>query len=327
VASCGSCHLLHSSRDGEILEPRYDHLLIAETASDVCLTCHADGHGEVFGTNPLAPPPQKGAGNFVFLLEDNLNDAPDGAINPIGGHAAGHSIVAPSMGLSPDPQWSSSPGGNYPSSQLSCTSCHDPHGNDNFRMLHGTGAILDGYFVFTLPAPLAEGISLAPGTVETPNLHSAYGSGVSAWCANCHEAYWTDMHNHHGGSPFRHPTDRPMSNESHHYNHYNGTADPAGGTQATAYLPEVPFEDPAATTTSTLGPHPSSHLNCLSCHRAHGSSGPRAGRWDFYVNTLGEDGLVSGSWPLPNPYIDPGQAPLCEKCHALRGVASFGNDE
>ena len=41
--------------------------------------------GEVLGTNPLAPPPERGAGNFVFLFETNINDAPDGATNVIPG--------------------------------------------------------------------------------------------------------------------------------------------------------------------------------------------------------------------------------------------------
>ncbi len=54
---------------------------------------------------------------------------------------------------------------------------------------------------------------------------------------------------------------------------------------------------------------------CLSCHRAHASSAPAAGRWDFNVALLDEDGLVSGSYPIPNPYLDPDQGTLCSKCH------------
>jgi predicted CXXCH cytochrome family protein len=317
VASCGGCHIMHASENGLPVTPGYTDLLIAETASDVCLTCHADENGAVFGGHPLSPPPQKGAGNFIFLLEDNLNDGPNGASNPIGGHAAGHSVVAPSMGVGPDPEWMSSPGGSFPSNLLACTSCHDPHGNQNFRMLRGLGDQLPNGHIFVYPAPDALGIDLDPFSAETTNLHTAYLSGMSAWCANCHEDYLLDDHAEHGASSFEHDTDRPMSDEAHHYNAYNGSADPNGGSQATAYLPEVPFESAGSTTISTEGPHPSNRMHCLTCHRAHASSGPRSGRWDFNVATLGEDGQVSGSFALPNPYGDPTQKPLCEKCHEI----------
>ena len=53
----------------------------------------------------------------------------------------------------------------------------------------------------------------------------------------------------------------------------------------------------------------------LSCHRAHATSAPDAGRWDFSVTGLAEDGIESGSYALPNPY-DGNQRSLCNKCHA-----------
>jgi hypothetical protein len=53
----------------------------------------------------------------------------------------------------------------------------------------------------------------------------------------------------------------------------------------------------------------------MSCHRAHASSGPALGRWDFNVRYLSEDGAQSGSYPLPNPYPGPDQRQLCVKCH------------
>ena len=99
------------------------------------------------------------------------------------------------------------------------------------------------------------------------------------------------------------------------YNRYNGTADPLGGTEATAYIAAVPFEDPSTTTISTAGPTSSSKVMCLTCHRAHASSAPHAGRWDFNVDLLIDDGAVSGSYPIPSPYPTPVQNSLCNKCH------------
>ncbi|MEZ4652413.1 MAG: hypothetical protein R3E12_02110 [Candidatus Eisenbacteria bacterium] len=41
---------------------------------------------------------------------------------------------------------------------------------------------------------------------------------------------------------------------------------------------------------------------------------PNAGRWDFNVTGLAEDGHESGSYTIPNPY-DEFQRSLCNKCH------------
>ena len=54
----------------------------------------------------------------------------------------------------------------------------------------------------------------------------------------------------------------------------------------------------------------------MTCHRAHASSAMDAGRWDFNVTFLSEDGDESGSYEIPDPYADPGnQRSLCNKCH------------
>lgn len=303
---------MHDSEDGMSAGGGYPMLLIASTPTEVCLTCHATAYGAVLGDNPLLPPPEKGAGNFVFLYEDNLNDAPDGLTNPIPGEAAGHNVIAPSYGLVADSRWSTSPGGTFPTNELGCTSCHDPHGTDRFRILNTTGPVQDGLFSFTAPAPNADGIDLGPtGGAEAANNHSAYRSGITAWCANCHGEY----HHHAGNQEFEHEPDHSFGGSSaRQYNEYNGDDDPGGGTIAAAYLPLVPFEDVTMTTDRITGPSSASRINCLSCHRAHASSAPHAGRWDFYVDLLADDGAVSGSYPIPNPY-GPNQGQLCRKCH------------
>jgi hypothetical protein len=54
---------------------------------------------------------------------------------------------------------------------------------------------------------------------------------------------------------------------------------------------------------------------CLTCHRAHASSAADAGRWDFQVTLLHEDGAESGSYQIPDPYASTNQRSLCNKCH------------
>jgi len=286
--------------------------LITQNATELCLLCHAYGDPAVLGDDPLLPPPEKGAGSFVFLLEDNLNDAADGASLPIPGEVGGHNVVALGFGLIADSRWATAPGGSYPANRLGCTSCHDPHGNQEFRFLQGAGSIDDGAFTFAFPAPQAEGID--PSVLsqsEADDNHTAYRAGLSNWCGNCHGLY-----HQKGLSDFEHPSDEPLSPEvRQRYNEYAGDDFPTQGFPNKAYLAAVPFEDPTAATDSQEGPTGTSRVMCLTCHRAHASSGPGSGRWDFNVDLLQDDGFASGSWPIPNPYNSSNQGSLCSKCH------------
>jgi cytochrome c553 len=267
--------------------------------------CHADFISETFGDDPLNPPDEVGAGNYVFLVEDNLND---GMGPPISGDAAGHNIIAPSHNVGADETLDASPGGEFPSSAMGCTSCHDPHGNTSFRMLNGVGPVQDELYDFVSPAFEAEGLSVYHGR-ERNDRHTAYRSGVSEWCGNCHGDF-------HDSDDFLHVSGSELQDEiAEAYDLYNGTEDITGGSHATAYLALVPFEDPSAEYNSTLGPVSSSKVMCLTCHRAHASSAPDAGRWDFNITFLADDGVLSGSYPIPDPYNSPNQRSLCNKCH------------
>lgn len=316
VAHCNGCHTMHNSQDGELVDPDNPDgnawLLNDATPSDTCLGCHAGGGGgyHVFSNDPMTPTQERGAGDFVFLTEDNINDGHAGASNPIAGEKAGHSIVAPGHGVVADGTISTAPGGSFPSSQLGCSSCHDPHGNQNFRLLNGAGPVQGGVATFGAPAPVAEGLSLFGGGVESNGNHTAYQSGMSAWCGNCHG----DFHNNN--TQLIHPSGQTIGGTiATAYNLYNGTDDISGGEQATAYLAAVPFEDPSNATDSTVGPTASSQVSCITCHRAHATSSPDAGRWDFNVTFLHEDGMESGSYQIPDPYASVNQRSLCNKCH------------
>lgn len=332
VAHCNGCHTMHNSQGGAIMadggavgQGVNNYLLMAATPSDTCLRCHAGDGGSyhVLATDPLVPTNERGAGDFVFLLEDNINDGHAGASNPVAGYAAGHNIVAPGHGIAADPVLTTSPGGTFPAADMACSSCHDPHGTDAFRILYGANRLVKtngGSYLFNAPAPDAVGLNLFFG-VESNSNHTAYRGGMSAWCGNCHG----DFHNN--SAALIHPSGTPIGNDiAAAYNAYNGTTDcvnnpaasglPCGtGTQANAYLAQVPFEDPANTTSSTAGPTSGSVVMCLTCHRSHATSAADAGRWDFDVTFLDEDGLESGSYALPNPY-DANQRSLCNKCHA-----------
>jgi hypothetical protein len=177
-------------------------------------------------------------------------------------------------------------------------------------MLRGRGSVDASGFLFTDPAPLGEGIPL-DGSGETPGRHTAYNAGWSDWCGNCHGRFHESF-----TQSFEHPTDRGLGGAQRAtYNDYDSPEQIFSGDYATAYIPEVPFEDPDGTTDSTTGPHGAGRIMCMSCHRAHATSAPAALRWDPNIEFLADDGQVSGSYPLPSPYPDPAQRSLCVKCH------------
>ena len=314
VADCAGCHTMHNSQDGALVDPDSPNgnpwQLVDSTPSEVCLGCHATRLGATFSADPLAPGTEYGGGDFVFLTEDNLNDGHAGASNPIPGDAAGHNINAPSFGVGPDATLTSAPGGTFPAGSMECSSCHDPHGTAEFRLLYTAGQTPQGSATaFANPAPNAIGLRIFGGGESNSN-HTAYLGGMSGWCGNCHGDF------HANNTQLVHPSGETLgATIAQNYNLYNGTDDYLGGTQATAYLAAVPFEDAAMTTSSTAGPTASSQVSCISCHRAHATSTPDAGRWDFGVTFLEEDGLESGSYAIPDPYNSPNQRSLCNKCH------------
>lgn len=334
VAHCNGCHTMHNSQDGAAMNSPalavgqgYDSLLLYADATSVCLDCH-DGGGSyhIWSADPTAPnatTANRGGGDFVFLEEDNLNDGHGGGdpANFIPGHAAGHNVITALKGIVEDPVLSTAPGGTYPASDLACTSCHDPHGTGSYRILYQSGQSISGA-VFTATID-ADGIALF-GAGESNSNHNAYKSGFSDWCATCH----TDFHQGWVGGNLIHPSGEAIGSDiADAYNAYMGSTDcamnppiglaPCGsGTGTGSYLHVVPFEDAAMTTSYEDGANSTSRVACMTCHRAHATSAPDAGRWDFSITGLEEDGHESLSYKIPNPYADTSQRSLCNKCHS-----------
>ncbi|MCM2268487.1 MAG: hypothetical protein NDJ75_00115 [Thermoanaerobaculia bacterium] len=360
VAYCQGCHTMHNSQanapmnfsvspgvnpgdapvvgTGIAVGTGYDDLLLFPNATDTCLRCHGNNTSSynVFESNPIFNPADTtsmreyySAGNFAFLLEDNINDGRGGATSPISGMRAGHNIRSGIKGSTWDTVNLYPPGGQaeLANNMIECTSCHDPHGQDSFRILYQQGQIVDvaGDDVTFAGTMVADEISY--GAVETLTTHNAYHSGYSEWCGSCHG----DFHNSSGN--LIHPSGEQMTAEIvDKYNAYRGTADcvtvpPSGGAPcgsgdaSDAYLPDVPFEDVNVTTSSTTGPTVgSSYVACVSCHRAHATSAADAGRWDFTILFLSTDGVTSGSFGIPYAQTtlpaDDDQRSLCNKCHS-----------
>lgn len=329
VADCAGCHTMHNSVDGEQVADTAagnEYLLVSGNSSDTCLSCHA-GYGQFLGGTGYGP-----GGDFYWLTKTYSWEA-HGHTEVSSGDSHGHNVISPAYGLGQDMTLSEAPGGDFLSGYLRCTSCHDPHGNQSFRLLYGTamGPVYNGgRYDFDSEAPEAKGNSrrtmVGGGGNETNARHTVYKDGMSDWCANCHTNFHSDNTNN-----FVHPTGENLgSTIAAAYNAYISTDEVVGGDVATSYWGLVPFEavnvdlESVSTTNYTQGPGGTDQVMCLSCHRAHASAFADAGRWDFGTTYIAE------SHPLPtdtgwtqedadNMYYDytfvTNQRSLCNKCH------------
>ncbi len=332
VAECAGCHTMHNSQDGALIDAAHPtgnaYLLKTASATDQCLTCHAS-YGQFYGGAGYGP-----GGDFYWLTK-TYSWSSHGGTATSEGDAHGHNVVAPGRGLTQDATLTQAPGGTFQSQYLGCTSCHDPHGNTNFRLLYGTemGPVYNGgRYNFSAAAPLAKGNSRrtmvgATNGNETNSKHTIYKSGMSEWCANCHT-------NFHAGNTtnFVHPTGEDMgSSIAATYNAYVSTDDLLGGNAATSYWGIVPFEavnvdlETADSMNYTAGPTAADQVMCLSCHRAHASPFEDIARWDMAETFIADShpmitdgGAVQSD--VDNMYYEytfvQNQRSLCNKCHA-----------
>ncbi len=330
VPECAGCHTMHNSQDGEQVTDSptgYNYLLIAGNSTDACLSCHAN-YGQFYNGLGYGP-----GGDFYWLTK-TFSWAGHGATEYSYGDSHGHNVISPEHNIAMDATLTHAPGGDFGSQHLTCTSCHDPHGNQNFRLLYGDelGPVYGGgRYDFDNDAPLARGNSRrtyvgGSNGNETDVKHTVYKDGMSDWCANCHGDFLSGTSNSHV-----HPAGEDMgSTVAAVYNAYLTTDDISGGNIATAYRGLVPFEavnvDLAAINPMnyTQGADGADQVMCLTCHRAHASAFPDAGRWDFSTTYIVDSHpMVGDNGATPedaaNKYYQytfvNNQRSLCNKCH------------
>lgn len=356
VAHCDGCHTMHNSADNPASGTTNSRLLKGSDASSTCLNCHNGTGGYHVASDNGANVNQ--GGDFYWVKNPYTVTVRNNVIT-FGGDDAGHNIIATDFGFLADanPNNATAPGGTYMASRLGCTSCHDAHGQVNGGTKQGTAAIsvsgsygaadpIDGSihgnyrilgdaaytagdaitdaYAFSNAAPIARA-NTSQGTMVD------YGSGMSEWCANCHNGFLSATSGTH-----KHPAnnDAGMNGQAINYNSYVATGD-FTGTLATAYDSLVPFERGVTDGSlldmaSTVGPDAASNVMCLTCHRSHASANANMGRWDFEVELLEEShALASADVPAGAAvYYKNGavvdvvaeygqwQRSLCNKCHA-----------
>jgi predicted CXXCH cytochrome family protein len=155
VDRCAGCHRAHTAQAPYLLKA-------ADTM--LCESCHGPGGTgastdviDGVGYNLTSPGVRgttagalRGGGfSFALLSSGTATLGSTTGIVPVGAAAAStskHNIDATGTA------WGGGATGNGSSVALTCTSCHDPHGNGNYRILR---PVADGGAALTYPAPAA----------------------------------------------------------------------------------------------------------------------------------------------------------------------------
>lgn len=158
VAECDGCHTMHNSKDGTAMTRNAlgvgvtnPYLLQGSDASSTCLNCHGESStggyhvADLVTAAGVAPANYTPGGDFGWLLK-TYSWTVRGTPMTEEGETHGHNVVAIDDGLTAEtrPGLALAPGGTYPSANLGCHSCHDPHGKSRYTDLAGT--------IFTPPA-------------------------------------------------------------------------------------------------------------------------------------------------------------------------------
>lgn len=285
AASCEGCHSMHGTPSGREAGAG---LLAGSDPSSTCLQCHGGttrGTYQVFTSNigpGVVPQQLTPGGDFAWLQRSFLwPDAKGGTVTSPG-ERHGHSVVANDWGFSADSTNRTAPGGFYPADQLTCISCHDPHGGFRqladgtvsstgspilasgsyggaalvqpgagfsvgvYRLLGGAGYKPRSFTVqpFSAPPPVALSPASYNRSERDADTRVAYGAGMSEWCQNCH----TNIHvtSSQAAAAFKHPAGATArlatGGELNIYNQYIRTG-VLTGVQSTSYTSMVPYEE------------------------------------------------------------------------------------
>ena len=287
AGDCNGCHQKNGSSEDEDSEGDSDGAAIQLSAADpssTCLRCHqapdnaspaADHYVSTSdaGMGAGIPPRQMTpGGDFAWLKKDYRWQGGESR-----GDLHGHSIVAMEYNYRANATITISPGGSYPASNLSCISCHDPHGNyrrladgsvassgpairgsgsykgspdpDSSKAV-GTYRLLAGknyqpkHFPGGTPFTADPPIAVAPETYNRAesgtDTRVAYGSGMSEWCANCH----AQIHNDNYPNTRRHPAGNNAKLSFEVVQNYMSyvSSGRMTGNSGTSYTSMVPFE-------------------------------------------------------------------------------------
>jgi predicted CXXCH cytochrome family protein len=298
---CAGCHRAHTA----VGEP----LLKTESVDALCESCH-------LGTSFADPFNSMRTASGLTVLNG-------GGFEEINGTPATSSHRIPLVGGgASETAWGSDPSGLSEGVQgeLECTSCHNPHGSSNYRILkdalngHGSASnpaadrwvpsdpnLLNWQNGQVLPANSADYGATDWNGLSTPD----YTQGINLFCATCHRTYYALSGS--AGTPSTDTAKYPLGDgtqlvgteNSVRYRHTVSRSTSAwvpGTTKMMRYA--LRGNDPTTTNRGT---------NCLMCHFAHGTTATMSG----YAAGSDVGPLQGGAANLL--YDNRG---ICANCHA-----------
>lgn len=283
-SSCARCHVTHSADAAFLINDSRDR-------TRFCLSCH--GYMSVMsqydvysgltrGTDSVSRPSP--AGGFS-TSPDPYSDWTNGSTAVLNANTSAHHVWSLDGGLDTGQRGGDIPGGTDGlTGDFACTSCHDPHAGGKYppdpgepyrnpRLLkkRPLDSAVD-LFVY-MKIDYDYGAGYAWSATPEGGGHSSqtieYGRGFDAWCGSCHDVFNTEgptrtgsvgITNALGETRYRHKMGVLLTSTTH----------PGFTTsiQNGLPLPTTTNGDRDAATSST------GRLNCITCHRAHGSSVP-----------------------------------------------------
>ncbi|TAK36644.1 MAG: hypothetical protein EPO21_01895 [Chloroflexota bacterium] len=231
-------------------------------------------------------------GTKVTTSRHNANPA-DNTLSPWGFGGQNQSPNYAAGGMGKGANTGENP--NTLSEPLQCTSCHNPHGTSNYRLLkqsiNGVTVDVKAYNDTTNAMVIDEGArgleAGAPADKYTKEYYASYSSnsqGFASFCGACHTAYPSDgaslgvASNSAFGSVmhYRHRTEMPYSNWTNPNTGptQNPETNPITGTDGPGGAPKLfPTLRLASKDSTSLN----NHVTCLTCHRVHGTSADMSG--------------------------------------------------
>lgn len=175
--------------------------------------------------------------------------------------------------------------------QLACASCHDPHGNGNYRILRDIPEQSGATTGVTIPDATTKvyvtsdyweaGDSNTPAVTVGTTTVDAFSANISAWCTTCHTRYLAPSGSYKTDSgdavyKYRHRSDSLKK--------LDNTATNADGSPV--------YPDLYGTTKVEGGGAP----NCITCHVAHGSNSTQGTVSASVTNPSGSSAYVNGPY-------------------------------
>lgn len=276
--ACAGCHRTHTATSAKLLQSQ---------SPTLCLTCHGStgsgsktnvqdgtytgpGGGSLLGGGFTSFQGQPATSSHrVDGSERNAWGSGltwQSTYDCAGCHNAESGLIwpgAPSWGISPHAVPAFPGRGQNVTMPLTCTSCHDPHGGRNYRMLQqrlhpGTTQQEDppGYVLVTSNETGGQHPD-QPG-YQPDYTTSRYRLGLGDWCTGCHYTYLQQV----SSGPFNAEDGKGLVTR---YRHKMNT--PIGVLTTT-----LPLEDPAGDSANA-----NDQLFCLTCHYVHGTNAARQG--------------------------------------------------